>query len=247
MLAAARSLGSAALLAAACTVTVTGRAGAQHAGHDGHGAAAADAAMAGALRADPHLRLSPVRAATAADSARAAAVERALLAYLARYESVRTAEADGYEMFLPQVREQRVFHFTHRGHAIRAAFGFDPARPTSLLYRRDASGRLVLAGAMYTAPARLDDARLDARVPLGIARWHQHVHICVPKPGERARWLEAEHGHPRFGPAGTITTRAACDAAGGRFHERLFGWMVHANLVRDANGERIVWHEAHEH
>lgn len=45
-----------------------------------------------------------------------------------------------------------------------------------------------------------------------------------------------------------IATREACEAAGGRFHERIFGWMVHANLVREADGtRRIVWHEEHAH
>lgn len=218
-----------------------------HAGHAGHGAATTDAAMAGALRVNAHLRLSPERPASAADSARVAAVERALLAYLARYEDVRAAEADGFEPFLPNVKAQRVLHFTHRAHAIRAAFAFDPARPTSLLYRRDADGRLTLAGAMYTAPARATDAQLDGRIPLGIARWHQHVDICVPGRGASGRWRELEQGQPRFGPAGAITTRTACDAAGGRFHERIFGWMVHANLVRHASGPRIAWHEEHGH
>jgi len=31
----------------------------------------------------------------------------------------------------------------------------------------------------------------------------------------------------RFGMLGSITTKAECDAAGGRFVPRLFGWMVH--------------------
>lgn len=245
MLTAARASGRIALLVAAATVGMAMPLRGQHDVHEAHGAV--DVAMSGAVKASAHLRLSPARTATAADSARLARVERALLGYLRRYEDVRAAEADGYEMFLPQVKAQAVYHFTHRGHAIRAAFGFDPVRPTSLLYRRGAGGRLVLAGAMYTAPAGHDADRLDARIPLGLARWHQHVDICVPGHGESARWREVEGGRMRFGPAGAIATREACEAAGGRFHERIFGWMVHANLVRTPDGARIVWHEEHGH
>jgi hypothetical protein len=208
-------------------------------------AALADARMAGPLVADSHLRLTPVRPAAPGDSARTATIERLLLPYLARYADVRDAERDGYAPFAPNVRGQRVLHYTSARHAVRAAFAFDPARPTSLLYREDERGRLVLAGAMYTAPAGASEEALHRRVPLSAARWHQHVAICVPKRGERARWAETERGRPRFGPAGTIATRADCEAAGGRFHERLFGWMVHANLVRTPAGPRIGWAEEH--
>jgi hypothetical protein len=31
----------------------------------------------------------------------------------------------------------------------------------------------------------------------------------------------------KFGLAGSISTQAACDAAGGRFFPIIFGWMVH--------------------
>jgi hypothetical protein len=34
---------------------------------------------------------------------------------------------------------------------------------------------------MYIAPRRFGPDRLDARVPLSIARWHRHVRWCVPK------------------------------------------------------------------
>ena len=38
-----------------------------------------------------------------------------------------------------------------------------------------------------------------------------------------------------------------CDAAGGRFHERIYGWMGHADLVATPQGPRIDWSGAMKH
>ena len=197
-------------------------------------------AMAAGVVAGPHIRLTPRRAATADDSARAAKVAAELRAGIAKYRDVRAAEADGFKMFAPELKRQRVYHFTKNRNAVREQFRFDPAHPTSLLYKKDAQGKMVLVGAMYVAPKRASLDDLNERVPLSVAQWHAHTNICVPPRGERARWRELENGQMRFGPAGAITTRAQCDAAGGRFHEQLFGWMVHANVF-----EEHVWE--HEH
>jgi hypothetical protein len=229
----------AALLLLAPAYAVAQGGGHDH-GHGGHGAPAGDSAAAAHAAeeamdaprpgASDHLRLTPVRAATRADSLRADSLLATLRAAIARYRDVTVAEAEGYRMFAPGVKHQRVLHFTHRGRAIREHFRFDPTQPTSLLYRRSAIGELELIGAMYVAPKRASLEELDARVPLSIARWHAHVDICVPTLRERARWAEREGDRMRFGPAGAITTKAACDAAGGRFHEQLFGWMVHVEV-----------------
>ncbi|HEX5831737.1 MAG TPA: hypothetical protein VFY16_12200 [Gemmatimonadaceae bacterium] len=205
-----------------------------------------DAAMAGRVVADAHLQLTPPRAVTAADSARGREIAAALESYLTRYHDVRVAEADGFRVFAPNV-PQAVYHYTRLGNALKAAVSFDAARPTSLLYRPRADGTMELVGAMYTAPARASLEELDRRVPLGLARWHKHVNICVPQRRDRARWTETEHGRPKFGPAGIISTRAACEAEGGRFHEELFGWMVHADVRADGG---VAWGEntkGHEH
>jgi len=197
-------------------------------------------AMAAGVSSGAHVRMTPRRAATPADSARAAKVAAELRRAIAKYRDVRAAEEDGFKMFAPQLKQQRVYHFTSNRNAVAEHFRFDPARPTSLLYKKDAAGTMVLVGAMYVAPkgATLDE--LDERVPLGVAQWHAHTNICVPRPRERERWREMQDGQMRFGPAGAITTEAECDAAGGRFHEQIFGWMVHANVF-DEN----VWE--HEH
>ena len=204
-------------------------------------ATGAEHAMSGAADARGHLMLTPTRAATAADSARANGILKSLRPVLERYRDVKVAEADGFRMFAPRVKQQRVFHFTSNRNAVAAAAGFDPARPTSLLYKKDAQGKLQLVGAMYTAPARASLDELDARVPLGIARWHQHVNICIPPRAERARWTEMDGQRMRFGPAGSITTREQCDAAGARWFPRLFGWMVHVNAL-----EAEPWEHGHE-
>jgi hypothetical protein len=46
----------------------------------------------------------------------------------------------------------------------------------------------------------------------------------------------------RFGPRGSINTKDECDAAGGVFLPRTFGWMVHVNMFLGADE---VW--VHKH
>jgi hypothetical protein len=192
-----------------------------------------------------HMLMTPKRPVAAGDSARAAAVAATLRASIAKYGDTTAAVADGFRMFAPQVKTQKVYHFTRGLNAVHAAFRFDPAEPTSLLYVKDASGTFRLIGAMYTAPKRFDLDQLDARVPLSIARWHKHVDWCVPKVAEGRRWLEQKDGHPVFGPRSPIATKAACDAVGGRFLASPLGWMVHANVMT-SDDPAAVWHDEHE-
>ena len=192
--------------------------------------------------AKKHMLLSPVRPATAADSARARDVADRLKAALAKYADTTAAVADGYKMFLPQVKTQRVYHFTNYRRAFTAAFSFDPTKPTSILYTKNADGSFRLVGAMYTAPKRMRVSRLDARVPLSIGRWHKHVNWCLPKRGEGARYQETRNGKPLFGPESPIATRAECSAVGGQFHESLFGWMIHANVFEGDDLQTIFGH-----
>jgi hypothetical protein len=181
-----------------------------------------------------HMQMTPMRVATHADTLRAFAVVAQLRQAIEKYKDVSVAERDGFKMFLPGVKNQRVFHFTNRRNAFKEAFRFNPEEPTSLLYKRDAEGKMVLVGAMYTMPKRASLDQLDARVPLGIGQWHRHVNWCLPKAGENARWLERKDGRPLFGPESVIATKAACDSVGGDFHESLFGWMIHANVFSGA-------------
>ena len=194
---------------------------------DEHAAAAAEHAMEGMVAEDPHLRLTPLRPAAPGDSARAAEVLAVMRRELARYRDIGAAKADGFRQFIPGGAAP-VQHFTKLRWAMQARNGLDPARPTSLLYERAADGTLTLVGAMFTAPPQTTDAELDARLPLSIARWHQHINWCLPPLADaRRRWRETRDGQPVFGPKSPIATAEACAAVGGRFRPRLFGWMVH--------------------
>jgi len=190
-----------------------------------------------------HMAYSSIRPLTPADSVRAAQVIHELRQAVVKYQDVRVAEADGYKMFAPQLKNQPQYHFTRNWNAVRNQFGFDPARPTSLLYKRDERGELVLTGAMYTASKRTSETELDKRVPLSVARWHRHVNWCVPKRSEKERWFELKNARPVFGPLG-VSTEEECTAANGRFIQQAFGWMVHANLFA-GNDLRSIWHDDH--
>jgi len=168
-----------------------------------------------------HMAWSKARSATDADRARAAEIVKTLRTALAKYKDYHVAEADGFKPFHPEI-PQKIYHFTRWQNGLKAAFTFDPAEPTSLLYKKTAGGGYKLVGAMYTAPRGTSEAKLDQRVPLSVARWHRHVNLCLPPKGQglAADWT-------KFGPNGSIATREACDAAGGRFYPQVFGWMVH--------------------
>jgi len=201
--------------------------------------------MAGPIAAGPHFILTPTRIPTAADSSRAAAIVDTLRRAIAKYADVHAAEADGFRLFARRVKNQPVFHYTRWLSAGRAAYEFDPARPTSLLYRREANGSMRLIGAMFTAPQLSTPAELDRRIPLSIARWHLHTNVCIPPLLQRERWKETREGAPLFGPASPIATKAACDDVGGRFLPKLFGWMVHVNVFE--NDPASIWAMPHEH
>jgi hypothetical protein len=190
-----------------------------------------------------HMETTPRRTPTTADSLRARAIVTELRSAIAKYRDVKIAEADGFRMFAPQIRNQRVYHFTRNLWALENQFRFDPSKPTSLLYKKDAEGKFVLVGAMYTAPKRDSPADLDKRIPTSVAQWHKHVNWCLPPRRETARWTETKNGRPVFGPLG-VATRDACDAAGGRFVEEVFGWMVHANVFA-SDDPAVIWGDDH--
>jgi hypothetical protein len=190
-----------------------------------------------------HMDYSRTRPRTAEDSVRAMHIINELRQAIAKYRDVRLAEEDGYKMFAPQIKNQPQYHFTKSGNAIRNQFGFDPARPTSLLYKKNANGQFVLIGAMYTAAKRTSEAELDQRVPLSVARWHRHVNWCIPPRNRKDRWVETKDGRPVFGPLG-VATKEECKAAGGHFIPQAFGWMVHANAFA-GNDLSSIWNDDH--
>jgi hypothetical protein len=158
------------------------------------------------------------------DRARADAIVAAARAVMAEYPTVEAAEKAGFTKFLPNI-PLPIEHFTSRDYAREAWLGhFDPLHPTSLIFKRDGNS-LQIVGVMYTASNDADRDALDARVPLSFGTWHRHVDFCKAPPGTP---LSDRFGpSARFGFAGSIHTKDACDAAGGTFIPRVFGWMVH--------------------
>ena len=217
-------------------------AGMQMASPDDPAATGVHEQMNEAMMNSTHMRMTPDRALQPGDQARADSIVAELKVALKRYADYHVALADGFTIFAPKV-PQKVYHFSNFHSAIYSAFTFDPKSPTSLLYRKTADG-YELVGAMYTAPrgATMDD--LNARVPLSVAHWHVHVNLCVPPRGESKRWMETENGKPLFGPKGSISTQADCDAVGGRFIPQLFGWMVHVNPYE--KNPQLVWGTHHD-
>ncbi len=188
------------------------------------------------LHAGPHMKLTALRAAGPDDLRRADEIVQTLRTSLAKYTDSRTAERDGYEVYHPELR-MKMYHFTNWAYGAAAAFRFDPARPTSLLYEK-ARGAYKLVGAMYTAPAAMSEDDLHRRVPLSVAHWHTHVNICLAPPGTRG-WAALF----TFGLMGSIATAEACEAAGGRFLPHYYGWMLHAFPWETE--ARAIW--AHTH
>lgn len=233
------------LLASLMLAPSLGAAQAHEHSHNGDAdpaAAGGAAAMGGAIVQTPHLELTALRPANAADSARGAEVLREMREGIEEYRDYRKAIEDGFRIFLPNV-PMKVYHFTNYRRAIWEGRSFDPRKPSSLLYERTADGGYTLVGAMYVARKTATPDELHARIPLSLAQWHAHVNICVPSRRARARWREAVDGQMKFGPAGTISTKEDCERENGRFIPQLFGWMVHVSLGEGFAGETSGAHK----
>jgi hypothetical protein len=174
----------------------------------------------------PHFRWTAKRPPQIEDKQKAGAIVQELRRVLARYRDYRMAIEDGFEPFLPNV-PQHHYHFTSKWRGFKAAFRFNPAEPTSLLYRKTPGG-YELEGAMYTAPKRANEDDLNPRIPLSVTQWHAHVDICLPprREAKTADWS-------KFGPKGSILTEGECNAMNGRWIPQLFGWMQHVYPFED--------------
>jgi hypothetical protein len=177
----------------------------------------------------PHMHMTAKRPATAQDWAKADEISSTLRDAIEKYKDYRVALQDGFRPFLPNL-PQPMYHFSSTENAIVESFTFDASRPTSLLYKKTASG-YELIGAMYTMPKSATEDQLNERVPLGVAQWHLHTNLCMPARG-------TQFDMTKYGLTGSITTKQACDAAGGRFIPVLFGWMVHV-YPYEATREKI--------
>lgn len=206
----------------------------------------ASESMSGDLMPMAHMTMTSLASPKAGDAARASAIVDTLRTSIGKYRDYHAALGDGFTIFMPKI-PQKVYHFTSKANGLRAVFHFDPSRPTSLLYRKNADGGFTLVGAMFTAPKRATLEDLDARVPLSVAEWHMHTNLCIPPRAERKQLLAEGDSTHEFGLRGSITTQAACDAAGGRFLPTVFGWMVHVQPFE--TNPALVWgtHEDEHH
>ena len=183
-----------------------------------------------------HMTMTAMRPQTPEDVQRAKDIVTQLRSGIEKYRDYHVALQDGYKIFLPNI-PQPEYHFTNYLNGFLQAFSFDAARPTSLLYRKTASG-YELVGAMYTMPKRSTEEQLDERVPLSVAMWHLHTNLCMPPKAQlrNADWT-------KFGLKGSIATQDACDAAGGRFRPSIFGWMVHVYPYEESLDKIFVMHQ----
>jgi hypothetical protein len=170
-----------------------------------------------------HMFLSTHRPAQPGDRQKADSIVAAAREAMEPYMDYHKALADGYRIFLPNI-PQPLYHFTNYQNGREAATHFDPLKPTSLLYTKTRDGGYKLIGVMYTDRVSATEDELNGRIPLSIARWHQHVNFCTAPPGQRAGYFGRD---AKYGLMGSITTREDCDAAGGVFFPHVLGWMVH--------------------
>ena len=180
----------------------------------------------------PHMYMTALRPSTPEDWAKATTIAQQLRDAIEKYKDYRAALSEGFRIFMPNL-PQAEYHFTSYENAFVESFTFDPARPTSLHYKKTKTG-YDLIGAMYTMPKRVTEEQLNARVPLSVAQWHLHTKLCMPPKGQR--------GHAdftKFGFQGTIASKEACDEAGGIFYPVIFGWMVHVYPFE--NSREKIW------
>jgi hypothetical protein len=182
-----------------------------------------------------HMYMTTVRPQAAGDTERANQIVKELRAGIDKYKDYHMALSDGYKIFLPNI-PQPEYHFTSRKNGFLEAFSFDASRPTSLLYKKTATG-YELFGAMYTMPRRASEEQLNERVPLSVATWHLHTNLCAPP-----LWKIASADWTKFGLQGSIATQEACDAAGGRFHPVVLGWMTHVYPYEDSFDKMFAMH-----
>jgi hypothetical protein len=170
-----------------------------------------------------HMYMTSIRPLKAGDAQKADALVNSTKAAMEPYKDFHKALSDGYEIFLPNIPQPQ-YHFTKYAYGLAARSHFDPSKPTSLLYTKTADGGYKLVGAMYTDRVDATEDELNERIPLSIAHWHQHINFCKAPADQKAAYFGPD---AKFGLRGSITTKDACDAAGGEFHPHVFGWMVH--------------------
>jgi hypothetical protein len=171
-----------------------------------------------------HMCITPLRPKQHGDEERAEALVAHVRATIEKYQDYKKAIADGFVQANPEVVQPQ-YHFTNNANVRLADTQFDPSEPSSLLYIRTPTQRFKLEGVMFTDSTSANEDELNQRIPLSIARWHEHTNFCAA-PANKVNEYHGEH--PKFGMFGSIHTAEACKAAGGvAFYPVIFSWMIH--------------------
>src|SRR5579871_1058007 len=165
--------------------------------------------MPGMAHMSGHMYMTSLRPAQPGDKAKADAIVAAAKQAMIPYEDYHRALADGYRIFLPNI-PQPLYHFTKVEYGLAARDHFDPLKPTSLLYRKTPDGGYKLIGVMYTDRVDANEDEVNSRIPLSIARWHQHTNFCKAPADQKAAYFGP---NAKYGLLGSITTREECEAA----------------------------------
>jgi hypothetical protein len=175
------------------------------------------AAMAG------HMAMTPLRPKLPGDEEKTNTVIAAAKATVERYKDYHKALADGYFIANPKV-VQFQYHFMNEANQRAADTQFDPNKPSALLYVKTPHQDFTLEGVMYTASRIATEDELNQRIPLSMARWHEHINFCAAPADREKDYFGA---HPKFGMFGSIRTKEACEAENGKFFPEVFTWMIH--------------------
>jgi hypothetical protein len=170
-----------------------------------------------------HMCVTPLRPIQPGDEERVKALVAQVKATIDKYKDYKKALADGYVIANPTVVQPQ-YHFTNSANAQLADTHFDPTKPSALLYFQTPTKRYNLEGVMFTDSTSATEEELNERIPLSIARWHEHMNFCAA-PADKVKQYHGDH--PKFGMFGSIHTKEACQAEGGTFFPVIFSWMVH--------------------
>ncbi len=123
-----------------------------------------------------HMRMTAMRPQTPEDTARANEIVAQLRSGIEKYKDYHVALNEGYKIFLPKL-PQPEYHFTNYWNGFLEGFSFDPARATSLLYRKTSDG-YELVGAMLQGSIVTQDAcdAANGRFQPVIFGWMVHVY-----------------------------------------------------------------------
>jgi hypothetical protein len=183
-----------------------------------------------------HVQYTALRPENDADKAHAATLVTDLQHALAKYQDYHVAQAAGFEPFAPEIKVPEIDFWKHSSDP-KAAVGFDPSEPHSLLYQPTPGGGYKLVGATFMAEKDVSTDQLNRLVPLSVARWHRDVNLCLPARGIHTKTTDLT----KFYSGGSIATKQASDAAGGVFYPQFYGWTLQVHPWEQ--DPKLIWQQ----